>query len=593
MVSVLQLRARLRVSLVIAALVASPALPAQEGFTRQVILVPSFQGKDRRLADAVGDAIRSRVARGSRRAEVSVVGEGTVATILERASIDRNTTDTFFVRSLAQEVRADELIQGSVERLGPRRVSATARLTLMRDARLIQPLGTVEAPHGDSAGAVLAARAVALRRQMGALRRCENALREGRHAEAIREGQAGVAAVPEGVLVRTCAVRAMVAAGTSAREVLTMAREVLRLHPDSWWGLDGAARAHDALGERDAAAAHWVRLAMLDSTDLPVGRRVVASLLAGGNARHADSLTARLVAQAPDDTELLRLRWQALLATSAWRSAVEVGTRLFDEDPFSHDDSTFVYRLALARRSAGDTLQSVALAADGVARFPRDARLYLLYADLIRSDSRVAVARGIERFPDVAELRLLRAQELRTTGRAADAVAELQRATALDSSSGQGHLALAQAQAELGQLDSALVEARRALVTGAEPATVAQFALARGNAMYRAANATKQRADFEQAMGFLSLADSLQSTPQSQFLLGTTALAVSQRAASEAPEARACDLSRMANGLLPLAREKITAGARIAPDAARQYLAYLDELEPVVTRQVAALCTGV
>jgi len=201
------------------------------------------------------------------------------------------------------------------------------------------------------------------------------------------------------------------------------------------------------------------------------------------------------------------------------------------------------------------------------------------------------VARGLERFPDLAELHVLRAQELRRGGKVADALASMQKATSLDTAMAGGLLALAQMQVDLGQPDSALVSVRSALRAGEGATSVAAFALARGNALYRAANGTKQRSDYQLALRYLALADSLQGSPQSRFLLGVTALSISQSAAQEAPVSKACDLSRLAGELLPLAREKITAGAAVAPDAARQYLAYLDQLDPVVAGQVAALCT--
>jgi hypothetical protein len=94
------------------------------------------------------------------------------------------------------------------------------------------------------------------------------------------------------------------------------------------------------------------------------------------------------------------------------------------------------------------------------------------------------------------------------------------------------------------------------------------------------------------ALRFLALADSVSGTPQSRFLLGSTALAISQSAATDAPTVRECELSRLANEMLPLAREKITAGAMVAPDASRQYLAYLDQLEPIVAQQIQSLCNG-
>ena len=275
-----------------------------------------------------------------------------------------------------------------------------------------------------------------------------------------------------------------------------------------------------------------------------------------------------------------------------WVGATLAGDRLAREDSAARGHSTFVLRLATAHRSTGDTVKAIALAADGVTRFPRDARLYVLYSDLIQGDSRAALSRGLNRFPDVAELHLLRAQELRRAGKNAESVAPFQRAVALDPTLSQGYLALAQTQVDLGLLDSAIATTRLAADAGEPRTSVAAFALARGNALYRAASGTKQRSDYQHALQFLAIADSLGGSPQSRFLLGATALSISQSAATEAPVQRVCELARLANQMLPLAREKITAGAQVAPDASRQYLTYLDQLEPVVTQQMATLCPG-
>ncbi|MGQ0646154.1 MAG: hypothetical protein ACT4P7_01215 [Gemmatimonadaceae bacterium] len=63
-----------------AVLLAFPdAARAQQQFTQQIILVPTFQGRDRRLADAIGDALPSRVQQAYRRMDVSVVSERGIA----------------------------------------------------------------------------------------------------------------------------------------------------------------------------------------------------------------------------------------------------------------------------------------------------------------------------------------------------------------------------------------------------------------------------------------------------------------------------------------------------------------------------------
>jgi len=173
-----------------------------------------------------------------------------------------------------------------------------------------------------------------------------------------------------------------------------------------------------------------------------------------------------------------------------------------------------------------------------------------------------------------------------------DAVASLRKALARDSTLGEGYLLLAQAQAEQGAQDSALVSVHRALAAGDDSLRVAQFALARGNTLYRAANASLRHGDYLMAMHFVAFADSVHATPQSRLLFGVAALAVTQTAAADAPRTHDCALSQLARALIPVARGKSALGAQVAPDAVRQHLEYLDQLEPVIGQQVAALCPG-
>ena len=564
---------------------------AQETFTQQLILVVPFEGKDTKLGGSVADQVRGRLKHLVKKREAAVIDEFAMEQLLTRSSLEVNELDSSHVRVLAKQMRADEVVTGWVERLPRGAVRVRAQLALARDKKLVQHLKEFTAPSTDSAGSLIATELELVRRQLAPHRRCENAARAGKYDEAITTGRATARTLPRSALLRGCVTAAMVLADTDAREVADEASKILAEEPRSYWGLDAAARAWDAIGDKPKAADAWLRLAATDSNDIPLGKKVLDALLRGGNAPAARDVVVRLSDENPDDFELLRLRWQVQYTVRDWPGVVKTGDRLAYEDTVSRADSTFAFRLATAYRSKGDTVKAISVVADGVSRFPKDARLYVLYADLVQGDSRVAIARGLERFPDLAELHVLRAQEQRRAGKTAEAVASLQKAATLDTALAVGFLALAQMQVDLGQLDSAYATVQKALKAGEPVPSVAAFALARGNAIYRAANGTRQRSDYQLAMQYLALADSLQGSPQSRFLLGVTALAISQSAAQEAPTAKACDLSKLAGQLLPLAREKITAGAQVAPDAARQYLAYLDQLEPVVGGQVAALCT--
>jgi hypothetical protein len=145
---------------------------------------------------------------------------------------------------------------------------------------------------------------------------------------------------------------------------------------------------------------------------------------------------------------------------------------------------------------------------------------------------------------------------------------------------------------DLGEVDSAYVALEQAPNFGESPKMVAQFALARGNALYKTANTTQKREDYQLAIKFLALATRVGPTPESQFLLGASALSVSQSAAMEGRVTKSCELSKLAGTSLTDAEMNLISGGSVAPDAAKQYLDYVAKLRPYVAEQVKNLCGG-
>jgi len=125
---------------------------------------------------------------------------------------------------------------------------------------------------------------------------------------------------------------------------------------------------------------------------------------------------------------------------------------------------------------------------------------------------------------------------------------------------------------------------------GEDSTTVAQFALARGNSLYKAATGTQKREDFQRAIKYLELAEHIAPSPQAKFLLGASALSVSQSAATEAPTAKSCELTKLADSSLTDAEINLVAGGSVAPDAAKTYLDYVAKLRPYIADQLKALC---
>jgi tetratricopeptide (TPR) repeat protein len=582
---------RIAIVACLAVATSSAAAHAQQRFTTQVLIVPALRGTDRGVAGKASDVIRSRVAGAYPRNELRVISGGDIDDWLRLSGFDQNALlSEGELRELAKKFRADERVTGVATRAAGR-VHVDATLTLIRDARLSQPFSGDGATVGEAAE-VVARELIAARRQLIPLRQCENAEREGKTAEAAEAAARGIALYPRAVPARDCLLNALARLGVAPDSIISVAQAALANAPTNAIALEDLAQALDVQGKSAAAAPVWLRLLATDSTNDDLTERVVNALAREGNAAMAVPVIDRATDAHADNLPLLKLRWLIHLAANDWKGAVIAGERLLERDPASQADPDFYSRLALAFRSDSQPARALSIAAAGVAKFPKNAPLYVAYLQVLRGEQDAALPRGLAAFPDNAELHALAAQTLKGSGNAAGAVAETRRALAANPRLPHGFLQLAQLELDMGQPDSALVSIQQAVTNGEDSSTVAQFALARGNALYKAATGSQKRADYQRAMQFLAIATRLGRSPEAKFLLGASALSVSQSAASEAPASKSCDLSKLADSSLTEAEINLVSGGAAAPDAAKQYLDYVAKLRPYVADQLKAYCAG-
>jgi tetratricopeptide (TPR) repeat protein len=566
-------------------------------FTRQGLLIPNFataDGKDFGFGRKAGDEVRSRVEKLSNKREVDVISGGDIRDQLARSGFPDDTLlDESTLRTLGRYMRADEYVMGTVVR-NPASVRLTGRLILMRDPRLAEPIPSATGKDLKLAADQFAHSIASARAELIPQRRCENALRDAQPERAVQYAREAVAAYPHGVLAHVCLAWALRAAGAPASEVLEAAQAVLAGDSLNPHGLESAAIALDTLHRPAESATYWLRLAQTDTANLDLTQRVVLAMILGGNTRRAEPLIVHAADAHPDSLSLRRLEWRVAYDNRHWPVAIKAGEALLAVDSTMAGDSVFVLRLASAYRANGDTYKAIALAARGVAQFPGDQKLYTLYTQFVKSEADTVIPRGLALFPRSAELLTMNAKELRARGQLAEALAATRQALEVDSTLDRGELMIAQGEIDLGRPDSALVALHRAVARGEDTALVAQFALARGNALLKAANGTKSRDDFKLAMRFLALADTLRRTPQSAFLLGVAAYSITQSALSDAPKmpekTQSCELSHLGAETLPVARDGLSAGQEVSPEAAKQFLDYLGQLEPYVQRQIDAFC---
>ena len=562
---------------------------AQQRFTTQVMIVPAFHGPDRGLAAKASDIVRSRVAGAFPRSELRVVSGGDVDDWLRLSGFDDATVlSEGELRELAKKFRADERITGTTTRSAGR-VRIDAALALIRDLRLSQPLSS-EGTSVNEAADALAREAVAARRQLVPLRQCENLAREGKPSEAAAAAAVGIAAYAQAVPTRVCLLNALSRLDVPPDSIVNVAQAVLAISGTNAIALERLAQALDAKGDGSAAAPVWTRLLATDSTNEDLIERVVNALSREGNAVLAVPLIDRGTDAHPDNLPLLKLRWLVHLAANDWKGAVECGERLLARDPASQGDPDFYARLAAAYRADTQPVRALAVAALGVSKFPAYAPLQIAYLQLLKAEDDAALPRVLAAFPENAEVHALAAQSMKGSGNAAGALEETKRALAANPRLPHGYLQLAQLEIDLGHTDSAYASIEAASKFGEDKKTVAQFALARGNALYKAATTTQKRDDFQRAMKFLALAAGIAPSAEAKFLLGASALSVSQSAANEAPQSKSCDLSKLADASLTEAEINLVSGGVAAPDVAKTYLEYVAKLRPYVADQLKAYC---
>jgi tetratricopeptide (TPR) repeat protein len=565
-------------------------LGAQQQYTTQVVVVPAFRAADRGAGGKASDVIRSRLSNAFKKNELRVVSGGDMDEWLRRSGFEENVVlSEGELRELAREFRADERITGAVSRVGTK-VRVDGALTLVRDVRLTQPLVAEGATITDAADAV-AKDAIAARAQLIPLRQCENSVRAGKPEDGAIAAARGIAAYSRAVPARVCLLSALMKLGAKPDTLIAVANAVLAVSPSSPQALEDLAQAYDALGSSDRAAPVWIRFLATDSTNEDVTERVVNALSRERNTKLAQPLIDRGADEHPDNLLLLKLRWLVHLANADWKGAIDVGERLLARDAASQVDPDFYARLSNAYRADSQPARALSIAAAGVAKFSNNAPLYVVYLQMIRSEHDAALPRALAAFPENPEIHVIAAQSMKQSGNAAGALAETKKALAANPKLPHGYLQLAQLEIEQGNTDSAFVDIQTAPKYGEDSSTVAQFALARGNALYKAATGTQKREDYQLAVKFLTLAAQIRPSPEAKFLLGASALSIGQSAANEAPAAKSCDLSRLADASLTEAEINLVGGGSVAPDAAKTYLDYVAKLRPYVADQVKAFCS--
>lgn len=530
---------------------------AQKGPVERV-MIPTLQSADKELGVQAAEAIRSRLSRETNVKELIVVPKADINNSL--ASSGYSTTEALApgdAKALASLVRAAQYLDGSVART-PTGFRIDARLVLSRDLSRGQVLPTAQAAKLDDAANQIAKAIRDARRQIPAEEQCHNNSSQGNYQAAIAAARAELQRNPNANIVGVCLAQAYARAKMEDSAV-AVAERIRVSDPRNVTALRLLVEVYQSRKDPrglDALAS----LAAADPTNIRQIQDVVNEFAKAGQAQRAIPLVRDLLQNNPGDPALLNLAWLVYLNAKDFQGAVNVGNELIRVDTAAAT-ADFYTRLAGAYTGLNQTQQASEAIARGAAKFPNDPNLVLFNAS--------------------AQLKAGNAQG------AADAA---RRALVSNPKLENAYLILAQAQGQLNQPEAVATTLQDAARNGVNKTILAQLALQQGNTLFKAAQASKDRADFQRAIRFLAMSDSLEASADAKFLIGASAFSVGQSATIEANERKNCALARTARDSFTLAQANLPAGGQKFPNEAAQLLTAIPQFTPAVDNMIGRFC---
>lgn len=548
---------------VASSLVAQPQMALRQGQSLGPrFMVTTLASDSGKLGFQVARAVRNRIASDFDMRTLWVVPESLVTDHLERSGypVDQplSATDT---RSLIQQFRADEVLNGAVIKLpsGGYRVEADWSLSPRDD--MVQPLPAVEAEKISDIAKAIAREFHDARRQIASVQKCNDLAGAKNFTGAIAEARKAIDEYPKSVLGRVCMANVFEQQKLAPDSVIRVSQEILAIHPSNRRALALAANAYEAKADTNELVRTLRLSAASDSLNRNIRLRLARVLAGAGRVSEALPVVDSVVERDSSNVAAVDLQWRVLSAAKEWRRVVRTGGWLVSLDS-SLATRDFYIRMIAAADAIPDTTAALALSSLGVMRFPADDELAMLEVQFLRRAGELqraldAVNRVIARSPRVPN-------------------AVLQKA-------------YLEAQLRLAPADSVIGLLRTAVQNGDDRGTVARTAISLGTAARRDSSGADKLDPLRSAIRYYKFSESVQPSDTTSYLLGSTSLSLGRRAADEARAPRRCELAKEAQAALVDAQISLPKAGRAFPEQVRSLLpavaptvAYADQMAKAV-----------
>jgi tetratricopeptide (TPR) repeat protein len=243
-----------------------------------------------------------------------------------------------------------------------------------------------------------------------------------------------------------------------------------------------------------------------------------------------------------------------------WNAAIAAGQAYVAADPTAAD-SAYYLRLIADYGSDSAYAKAAEAASQAIAKYPRNAQLYLL-----------------------------KAQNERKAGQLDAAIASLRKGLELDPKAPGANLLLAQMNVDTGKLDEAIAAVKADVA--ADPTNKernANFLLGLGSNAYKAGVASKKPEDFQKAIKLLQASDEINPGPQPKFFTAVSAWQILAPSLQQGKSWKCTD-ARAAEANLTLVSTNMPGGGSVSPEAAGQIMGAVPQAQQYIDAQTKRLC---
>lgn len=537
------------------------------------ILVATFRSADRQLGVAMGDEVRKRLQSEHSTKELYVIPKTNINNTLEasgyRPDSALNASD---LMELAKQLRGEQVLDGAVTKTASG-VHVEPRLLMRTGQQIVtQPLPVIEAKDPGDAAKQIERNLTEASKAIPSYKLCTNALRAAKYDDAVKAARAGLTAYANSNFARLCLLSAFASQKAPADSIIAVAKAIVTADPTSMIALANLADAYGQKGDTAKAIETNVAIYRLDPTNATIGASIISTLVNFGSPEKALPIIDTMLVQNPGEPSMLRARWLVLLKAGKFKQAIPAGDDYVKADTAAATLDYFQRQIGAAQSDSNSAAVQT-------------------YA-----------AKAAQRFPNDASLQVLLAQIYRKSGQMQQALAASRRATEIDPKNANAWLFAIVTANDLNMPDTAMALAQKAIAAGSSKEQLGQALLAPVGAAVKKAQDSKERADWEAALKSAQSADAIAGSVGTKFYVGLASFQVGLDAINNAQKLskekgkdakeKACAETKVAEDMTATTAMTMTIGGGYNKEAAGQIMNALGQIQAAIPQFKKALCGG-